>query len=240
MATRPGRPSPGETESDRLDEALKESFPASDPVAVGHSENAGTPQGHAGTPQGHASGPAIEWFDDLALGMRFRSADRRVTAEEIKRFAAEFDPQPYHLDEEAAKATPLKGLAASGWHTAAIAMRLMTDARPFGPHPLLGIGVDELRWLLPVRPGDVIHLEGEVIELLPSRTKPQGIARIKWTAVNQRGEPLYTVIPLAIGPRRPRGRRLPARSWRLPVGHASFAASPEPSAPARRFWRRRR
>ena len=138
---------PGETESDRLDEALKESFPASDPVAVGHSEHAGTPEGHGGTPEGHASGPAIEWFDDLALGMRFRSADRRVTAEEIKRFAAEFDPQPYHLDEEAAKATPLKGLAASGWHTAAIAMRLMTDARPFGPHPLLGIGVDELRWL---------------------------------------------------------------------------------------------
>ena len=102
--------------------------------------------------------------------MRFRSADRRVTAEEIKRFAAEFDPQPYHLDEEAAKATPLKGLAASGWHTAAIAMRLMTDARPFGPHPLLGIGVDELRWLAPVRPGDVIHLEGEVIELVASRT----------------------------------------------------------------------
>jgi acyl dehydratase len=196
MATRPGRPSPGQTESDRLDEALKESFPASDPVAVGHSE-------HAGTPQGHASGPPIEWFDDLALGMRFRSADRRVTAEEIKRFAAEFDPQPYHLDEEAAKATPLKGLAASGWHTAAIAMRLMTDARPFGPHPLLGIGVDELRWLLPVRPGDVIHLEGEVIELVPSRTKAQGIARVKWTAVNQRGEPLYTVIPLAIVPRRP-------------------------------------
>ena len=194
MATRPGRPSPGQTESDR--EALKESFPASDPVAVGHSEQ-------AGTPQGHASGPRVEWFDDLALGMRFRSADRRITADEIKRFAAEFDPQPYHLDEEAAKATPLKGLAASGWHTAAIAMRLMTDARPFGPHPLLGIGVDELRWLLPVRPDDVIHLEGEVIELLPSRTKPQGIARIKWTAVNQRGEPLYTVIPLAIVPRRP-------------------------------------
>ena len=177
MATRPGRPSPGETESDRLDEALKESFPASDPVAVGHSEHAGTPEGHGGTPEGHASGPAIEWFDDLALGMRFRSADRRVTAEEIKRFAAEFDPQLYHLDEEAAKATPLKGLAASA-ASAAIAMRLMTDARPFGPYPLLGIGVDELRWLLPVRPGDVIHLEGEVIELLPSRTKPQGIARV--------------------------------------------------------------
>ena len=65
-------------------------------------------------------------------------------------------------------------------------MRLMTDRRPFGPHPLLGLGVDELRWLAPVRPGDTLHLEGEVIELIPSRTKPQGVARIKWTALNQR------------------------------------------------------
>ena len=143
------------------------------------------------------------YLEDLRVGDVFGSGTRRVSTDDIKRFAAEFDPQPYHLDEEAAKATPLKGLAASGWHTAAIAMRLMTDARPFGPHPLLGIGVDELRWLAPVRPGDVIHLEGEVIELLPSRAKPQGIARIKWTALNQRGEPVYTVIPLAIVPRRP-------------------------------------
>ena len=145
----------------------------------------------------------IEWFDDLALGMRFRSPETRVTAEEIKRFAEEFDPQAYHLDEEAAKGTALKGLAASGWHTAAIAMRLMLSARPFGPHPLLGLGVDDLRWLAPVRPGDTLHLEGEVIELLPSATKPQGIAKVKWTAVNQRGEPVYTVTPLAIVPRRP-------------------------------------
>jgi acyl dehydratase len=195
MQSAPSRPPPAPT--DALDEALEETFPASDPVAVGHSA-------HAGTPPGHATAHAVEWFDDLALGMRFRSPEKRVTVEEIKRFAAEFDPQPYHLDEEAAKATPLKGLAASGWHTAAIAMRLMTDTRPFGPHPLLGIGVDELRWLAPVRPGDVIHLEGEVIELLPSRTKPQGIARVRWTALNERGEALYTVIPLAIVPRRPR------------------------------------
>ena len=147
--------------------------------------------------------PAIAWFDDLALGMRFRSAERLVTAEEIKRFAAEFDPQPYHLDEEAAKATPLKGLAGSGWHTAAIVMRLMTEVRPFGPHPLLGLGVEDLRWLAPVRPGDTIHIEGEVIELAPSATKPQGIAKVRWTALNQRGEPVYTVTPLAIVPRRP-------------------------------------
>jgi acyl dehydratase len=100
----------------------------------------------------------IEWFDDFVLGMRFKSHDKKVTREDIKRFASEFDPQPYHLDEAAAERTPLKGLAASGWHTAAIAMRLAVDVRPFGPHPLLGLGVDDLRWLAPVRPGDVIHI----------------------------------------------------------------------------------
>lgn len=145
----------------------------------------------------------IEWFDDLALGARFRSAGKLVTREEIKRFAREFDPQPYHLDEAAADQSAFKGLAASGWHTAAISMRLTVESRPFGPHPLLGLGVDELRWLAPVRPEDVLHLEGEVIELIPSRTKPQGTVRIKWTAFNQRGEPVYTFTPIAIVPRRP-------------------------------------
>jgi acyl dehydratase len=145
------------------------------------------------------------WFDDIALGMRFKSADKLVTREDIKRFALEFDPQPYHLDEAAAERTPLKGLAASGWHTAAIAMRLAVEVRPFGPHPLFGLGVDDLRWLAPVRPGDVIHIEGEVVELTPSKTKPQGIVRIKWTAFNQNGEPVYTFNPIAIVPRRPNG-----------------------------------
>ena len=91
----------------------------------------------------------IAWFDDLALGMRFRSSEKVITRDDIKRFATEFDPQPYHLDETAAQRTPFKGLAASGWHTAAIAMRLAVEVRPFGPHPLLGLGVDELRWLAP-------------------------------------------------------------------------------------------
>jgi acyl dehydratase len=145
----------------------------------------------------------VEWFDDLVPGMRFKSPETRVTREEIKRFAAEFDPQPFHLDETAAEQSVFNGLAASGWHTAAIAMRLAVETRPFGPHPLLGLGVDELRWLAPVRPDDVIHLEGEVVELTPSRSKPQGIARVKWTAFNQRGEAVYTFSPMAIVPRRP-------------------------------------
>ena len=147
----------------------------------------------------------IEWFDDFVLGMRFKSHDKKVTREDIKRFASEFDPQPYHLDEAAAERTPLKGLAASGWHTAAIAMRLSVEVRPFGPHPLLGLGVDDLRWLAPVRPGDVIHIEGEVIELIPSKTKPQGVVRVKWTAFNQHGDPVYTFTPIAVVPRRPSG-----------------------------------
>jgi acyl dehydratase len=145
----------------------------------------------------------IEWFDDLKLGMRFRSGEATVTADDIKRFASEFDPQPFHLDEVAAQTTAFKGLAASGWHTAAIAMRLAVQARPFGPQPLMGAGVDDLRWMKPVRPGDTLHLEGEVVELVPSRTKPQGIARVKWTAYNQHGEAVYTFNPIGIVPRRP-------------------------------------
>ena len=145
----------------------------------------------------------IEWFDDLALGMRFKSGQVQVTESDIKRFAAEYDPQPMHLDEEAAAKTPFKGLAASGWHTAAIAMNLAVQIRPFGPHPLIGMGVDELRWMAPVRANDILHLEGEVIGLPPSRTKPQGIALVKWTAINQKGEAVYTFTPIAIVPRRP-------------------------------------
>jgi len=145
----------------------------------------------------------VEWFDDLKVGMRFSSETTTVSKDDILRFAAEFDPQPFHLDEAAAENTILGGLAASGWHTAAIAMRLAIMARPFGPHPLFGAGVDELRWMKPVRPGDTLQLQGEVVELVPSRTKPQGIVRIRWTAYNQKGEAVYTFNPIAIVPTRP-------------------------------------
>jgi len=145
----------------------------------------------------------VEWFDDLKIGMRFASESKTVSKEEILRFAEEFDPQPFHLDDEAARDTVLNGLAASGWHTAAISMRLAITAKPFGAHPLFGAGVDELRWMLPVRPGDTLRLEGEVVDLIPSKSKPQGVARIKWTAYNQNGEAVYTFNPIAIVPRRP-------------------------------------
>jgi acyl dehydratase len=150
-----------------------------------------------------AEGAMIEWFDDLTLEMRFKSGEVSVTKEDIIRFATEFDPQPFHVDEVAAENTAFNGLAASGWHTAALAMRLCVQVRPFGPHPLLGLGVDGLRWTQPVRPGDVLHVEGEVVELTPSRTKPQGIVKIKWTAYNQHGEAVYTFTPIGVVPRRP-------------------------------------
>ena len=145
----------------------------------------------------------VEWFDDLKVGMHFKGGSKIVSKEEILRFASEFDPQPFHLDEEAAKDTILNGLAASGWHTAAISMRLALSAKPFGPHPLFGAGVDELRWTKPVRPGDTLRLEGEVVELIPSKSKPQGIARVKWSVFNQKDELVYTFTPMAIVPRRP-------------------------------------
>jgi acyl dehydratase len=145
----------------------------------------------------------IEWFEDLSLGMRFKSETVQILEDEIKQFAARFDPQPFHLDDEAAQRTIFKGLAASGWHTAALAMRLAVDTRPFGPHPLIGLGVDGLRWMLPVRPNDILRLEGEVVSLTLSRTRPQGTVLVKWTLYNQNGEPVYTFTPIGSVPCRP-------------------------------------
>jgi acyl dehydratase len=145
----------------------------------------------------------IEWFDDLEVGMRFKGGEVQITESDIKRFAAEFDPQPFHLDNEAAQHTVFKGLAASGWHTAALAMRLAVELKPFGPHPLLGLGVDNLRWLAPVRPGDKLRIEGELVSLMPSRTRPQGTVLIKWTLYNQNNEAVYTFTPIGSVPRRP-------------------------------------
>jgi acyl dehydratase len=144
-----------------------------------------------------------EWFEDFEIGMRFKGGRVQVTEADIKRFAAEFDPQPFHLDNEAAKHTAFKGLAASGWHTAALAMRLTVEIHPFGRHPLLGLGVDNLRWLQPVRPGDTLRIEGELVGLTPSRTRPQGTVLIKWTLYNQRDEAVYTFTPIGSVPRRP-------------------------------------
>jgi acyl dehydratase len=128
----------------------------------------------------------------------------RVERERIKSFAAEFDPQPFHLDEEAARNSLFGGLAASGWHTAALTMRLLveSDLKPAGG--ILGAGFDEFRWPRPVRPGDELHLESEVLDVRASKSRPgQGVIKVKTTTLNQNGEAVQISIGNLIVPRRP-------------------------------------
>lgn len=147
------------------------------------------------------------YFEDFAVGQRFRSTESvTVTAERIKSFAAEFDPQPFHLDEESARASFFGGLAASGWHTAALTMRLLvgSDMRPAGGN--IGAGGEELKWPRPVRPGDVLRLEAEVIDVRPSRSRPDiGIVKVRLTTFNQRDEPVQLTTPAMIVLRRGSG-----------------------------------
>ena len=144
------------------------------------------------------------YLEDLQPGDRFVSGTFVVAEEDIIAFARAFDPQPYHLDREAARRSAFSSLAASGWHTAAIMMRLWVETRPFGDHPILGLGVDELRWLLPVRPGDTLHLTGEVVDVAPSRSKPdRGTVRVRLAVVNQKGATVMTLVPMMIVSRRP-------------------------------------
>jgi acyl dehydratase len=117
-------------------------------------------------------------FADFSPGQTFRSATYAVTAAEIKDFAAKYDPQPFHLDDAAADAGPFKGLAASGWHTAAITMRLIVDGGLPIAGGIVGAGIDELRWHQPVRAGDVLSVECEVLETIPSQSRP-GRGRVR-------------------------------------------------------------
>ena len=134
--------------------------------------------------------PRPLYLEDLHVGQRFTSGVYRIDGDQIKRFAAEFDPQPFHLDEAAAQATIFGGLAASGWHTAAIAMRLMVT----GGVPLAAgiIGVSgEIAWPRPTRAGDVLRVESEIVEIIPSRSKPnQALVKVRSTTLNQDGEPV--------------------------------------------------
>jgi acyl dehydratase len=124
------------------------------------------------------------YLEDLYVGQRFTSGTYRMDEERIKAFAAEFDPQPFHLDEAAAQATVFRGLSASGWHTAAVAMRLMvTGGLPLG-NGIIGLG-GELAWPKPTRPGDTLQVESEILEILPSRSKPnQAVVKVKSTMLN--------------------------------------------------------
>ena len=135
------------------------------------------------------------YLEDFVVGQTFGSGRARVTEEEIKAFAAEFDPQPFHLDQSAARESFFRGLAASGWHTAAITMRLLveSDLKPAGG--VIGAGFDEFRWPRPVRPGDELHIECEVLEVRPSRSLPDsGFIKLRTTTLNQNDEPVQIQI----------------------------------------------
>ena len=131
-------------------------------------------------------------LDDLHVGQRFVSAEKQISEDEIKAFAKEFDPQPFHLDGEAAKNTFFRGLAASGWHAAALTMRLNVDSGLPLADGVLGMGV-ELVWKTPVRPGDVLRVESDVQEITPSKTRvDRGVVVVYSKTVNQRGEVVQT------------------------------------------------
>ena len=116
------------------------------------------------------------YLDDLHVGQRFSSGTCAIDEAQIKAFAAQFDPQPFHMDEKAAEGAFFKGLVASGWHTAAITMRLNVDSGPPLAGGIVGAGV-ELSWPAPTRPGDVLHVESEVAEITPSRSRPDRARR---------------------------------------------------------------
>ena len=142
------------------------------------------------------------YFDDLTQGDRFKSATYEVTEEQIISFAREFDPQPFHLDSAVARQTMFKGLIASGWHTAAITMRLFVQTLNFA-EGAIGLGVDELRWPNAVRPGDALQVETEILDLRVSRSKPShGVVRLGNVTVNQRGEIVQTMSASALVLRR--------------------------------------
>src|SRR5207253_2022498 len=138
------------------------------------------------------------YFEDLKVGDRFRSGTYKVTEEQIVSFAREFDPQPFHLDPAVARQTMFKGLIASGWHTAAITMRLFVQTLNFA-EGAIGLGVDELRWPNAVRPGDVLQVETEIVDLRLSRSKPtHGIVRLRNVTTNQHGEIVQTMAASAL------------------------------------------
>ena len=135
------------------------------------------------------------YLEDFTVGQTFGSGRLRTDTEQITTFAAAFDPQPFHLDEESARDTIFRGLAASGWHTAAVTMRLLVESelRPAGG--IVGAGFDECRWPRPVRPGDELRVESEVLEVRPSKSRPdQGLIKVRTTTLNQHGEAVQVLI----------------------------------------------
>jgi acyl dehydratase len=150
--------------------------------------------------------PEDLYFEDFTPGREFRTDGVTITEAQILDFALHFDPQPFHLDVEAAKATIFGGLIASGFHTMALTFRLFAQTRALAACSLGSPGVDEVRWLRPVRPGDTLRATVQVTEQRPSSTKPdRGIVRLHWSTLNQRSEPVLTMTSMQLVKRRPTG-----------------------------------
>lgn len=133
-------------------------------------------------------------FEDFKVGETIELGHRVVDRDEVIAFAKQFDPQPFHVDEAAAKAGPFGGLIASGWHTVGMLMRMMCDSYLLDAASLGSPGVDSVKWLKPVRPGDTITATRTVLEARASRSKPEvGIVKFRWDVANQHGEPVMIV-----------------------------------------------
>jgi acyl dehydratase len=145
------------------------------------------------------------FLEDFNVGQVFSSTRPvRVEKDEIIAFAKKYDPQFFHLDEEAARSSIFGGLVASGWLTAALTMRLLTEreAKPAGGS--IGLGFDELRWPIPVRPGDELRIESEVLDVRPSKSRPNlGLIKMRTRTLNQRGQVVQEIVQNAMVPRRP-------------------------------------
>ena len=145
----------------------------------------------------------IMYLEDLQPGAIFRSGSVRVEAAEIKEFAARYDPQPFHLDEAAAAKSFFQGLAASGWHTAALTMRLLVGSELQLAGGILGAGFEELKWPRAVRPGDELRVTTQILEVRVSRSRPaQGLVKVRTTTLNQRDEAVQEFVGTLIVPRR--------------------------------------
>jgi acyl dehydratase len=144
------------------------------------------------------------YLEDFRVGQRFSTGRRVVDDAQIKLFAAEFDPQPFHVDPAAAEKSIFRGLAASGWHTAGITMSLLVhgDLRPAGG--IIGLGLEGMQWPRPVRPGDELRVETEILDVRPSSSKPgQGLLKVRNTTFNQRGQPVLSQVVNLLVLRRP-------------------------------------
>lgn len=146
----------------------------------------------------------MRYFDDFAVGQVNEFPPRPVSEEEIVAFAKEYDPQPFHIDREAAARTPYGGIIASGWHTIGMTMRLMVDHLINGSASMGSPGVEKLRWIKPVRPGDVLTLRGLIVEVKASASKPdRGVVTTEYELRNQNGEVVMTMRGKGMYGRRP-------------------------------------